>query len=94
MVVWDVPDADVATMGARLARWPEVTLCYRRPRKLPAWRYNLFCMIHGRAPEQVRVELELMRAANGLVPFPMEVLLSRRCFKQRGALYAREVAGG
>lgn len=94
MVVWDVPDGDVATMGARLARWPEVTLCYRRPRKLPVWRYNLFCMLHGRAREQVLVALELMRAANGLVPFPMEVLLSRRCFKQRGALYAREAARG
>lgn len=92
MVVWDVPDDEVGTMGARLARWPEVTLCYRRPRKLPVWRYNLFCMIHGRAKEQVLVALELMRTANGLVPFPMEVLLSRRCFKQRGAFYAREAA--
>ena len=94
MVVWDVPDGEVATMGARLARWPEVTLCYRRPRKRPVWRYNLFCMIHGRTREQVLVALGLMRTANGLVSFPMEVLVSRRCFKQRGALYAREAARG
>ena len=37
MVVWDVPDDEVDRVGARAgARCPCVTLCYRRPRRLPA----------------------------------------------------------
>ena len=48
MMVWDVPDAQVAAAGGRLRELPFVTLCYRRPRRPPAWPYNLFCMIHGR----------------------------------------------
>ena len=48
MVVWDVPDAQVAEAGAILRELPYVTLCYRRPRRPPVWPYNLFCMIHGR----------------------------------------------
>ena len=41
MAVWDVPDAEVAGIGAALAGEPAVTLCYRRERALPEWPYNL-----------------------------------------------------
>jgi DNA-binding Lrp family transcriptional regulator len=47
MVVWNVPDQYVAQYGRRMSSYPFVSLCYRRPRVLPAWPYNLFCMIHG-----------------------------------------------
>jgi len=47
MVVWDVPDDEIGVVGESLAALPFVTLCYRRPRRLPDWPYNLFCMIHG-----------------------------------------------
>ena len=36
MVVWDVPDGRVGEAAHRLAALPYVTLCYRRPRRLPA----------------------------------------------------------
>lgn len=42
MVVWDVPDDLVQTIGQRAGTYPFVTLCYRRPRRLPRWPYNLF----------------------------------------------------
>jgi DNA-binding Lrp family transcriptional regulator len=42
MVVWDVPDEEVSALGCCLGKLEFVTLCYRRPRRLPAWRYNLF----------------------------------------------------
>ena len=48
MVVWDIPDDDVADAGRCLAELPFVSLSYQRPRRLPDWPYNLFCMIHGR----------------------------------------------
>ena len=49
MAVWDVPDDMVDSVAASFTRNPHVTLCYRRPRHLPLWPYNIFCMIHAKA---------------------------------------------
>ncbi len=87
MVVWDVPDDRVAGLGRCLAAYPFVTLCYRRPRRPPAWPYNLFCMIHGRSREGVLAQVEQLVRECGLDALPRAVLFSRRCFKQRGAWY-------
>ncbi|NJO38140.1 MAG: Lrp/AsnC family transcriptional regulator [Rhizobiales bacterium] len=92
MVVFDIPDAAVAAAGAKLAALPFVTLCYRRPRRLPAWPFNLFCMIHGRDESEVRTQVDEAAAAAGIADAPRDVLFSRRCFKQRGARYRREAA--
>ncbi len=92
MVVWDVPDDAVATIGARLATLPYVTLCYRRPRRPPAWPYNLFCMIHGRDREAVERQIEDAAVAVGAGDCPRAVLFSTRRFKQRGARYADGLA--
>ncbi|MDD5403637.1 MAG: Lrp/AsnC family transcriptional regulator, partial [Sulfuricella sp.] len=61
MVVWDIPDEEVSQLGSCLGKLEFVTLCYRRPRRLPAWRYNLFCMIHGHDREEVLARVEEMR---------------------------------
>jgi DNA-binding Lrp family transcriptional regulator len=88
MVVWDVPDARVGDAGRTLAGLPFVTLCYRRPRRLPLWPYNMFCMIHGRDRSTVETLVEQTTATAGLEGLPRAVLFSRRRFKQRGARYA------
>ena len=87
MVVWDVPDVEVAAAGRRLAADDAVTLCYRRPRVQPDWRYNLFCMVHGRARSAVMYEIKRMTALHGLGRYPRAILFSRRCFSQRAARY-------
>ena len=87
MVVWDVPDERVTALGRCLAGFDFITLCYRRPRHLPQWRYNLYCMIHGKSREEVHAHLEWMVNRCGLQSLPHEVLFSRRRFKQRGAAY-------
>ena len=87
MVVWDVPDERADACGERLAALPFVTLSYRRPRRLPDWPYNLFCMIHGTDRAQVLQEIETATREAGLDDCPRAVLFSRRCFKQRGARY-------
>lgn len=87
MVVWDVPDDQVSELGHCLGQFEFVTLCYRRPRRLPDWRYNLFCMIHGRDRETVLGLVEQMRSHCGLLGIAHEVLFSRKRFKQRGARY-------
>lgn len=88
MVVWDVPDDCVAEAGACLAALPFVTLSYRRPRRLPLWPYNLFCMIHGQDRDQVEREVLEAAEAAGLQSCRREILFSRRRFKQRGARYS------
>ena len=89
MVVWDVPDGEVETIGQRLGRQSAVTLCYRRPRRLPDWRYNLFSMVHGRDRSSVLAELTRLREKLDLGHLPCQPLFSRRRFKQCGARYSR-----
>ncbi|ENO82196.1 siroheme decarboxylase subunit beta, partial [Thauera linaloolentis] len=80
MCVWDIPDEQVADLGRRLAREPAVTLCYRRRRVLLGWPYNLFCMIHGHARDEVLAARDDIAARLGLDAAPHEVLFSCRRF--------------
>ena len=90
MMVWDVSDDRVRELGRCLAGFDFITLCYQRPRRLPTWRYNLYCMIHGKSREEVLANLEWMVNRCGLQSLPHEVLFSRRRFKQCGARYHTE----
>jgi DNA-binding Lrp family transcriptional regulator len=87
MCVWDVPDDAADALGAALAREPGVTLCYRRRRAPPDWRYNLYCMLHGRDRVAVEARRDALAAAHGLDTFASAVLFSTRAFKQCGARY-------
>ncbi len=87
MVVWDVPDGQVEAIGEQLGAQPCVTLCYQRPRRLPDWPYNLFCMIHGRDRDRVLGTIEQMLGTLALQEISHKVLFSGRRFKQRGARY-------
>lgn len=87
MTVFDIDDQRLAAAGMTLAALPYVTLCYRRPRRLPTWPYNLFCMIHGRDEDEVRTQVHEAAVAAGISDCVREILFSRRCFKQRGARY-------
>lgn len=92
MTVWDVPAERVECAGRQLATLPYVTLAYRRPRRPPAWPYNLFCMIHGRDRGAVLTLVDKASEAAGLTGLPRAVLFSQRCFKQRGARYGAPAA--
>ena len=88
MVVHDIPDDQVSEIGRALAEEPAVTLCYRRPRHLPDWPYNLFCMIHGRERAEVENLIADLRQRHGLDACAHETLFSLTRFKQNGARYA------
>jgi DNA-binding Lrp family transcriptional regulator len=88
MVVWDVPDALVDAAAGTFVGNPRVTLCYRRPRRMPDWPFNLFCMVHAKTrPDANAVIDELNRTAHTAAN-AQAVLFSARCFKQRGALFS------
>lgn len=84
MTVFDVPDAVVDVHGERLAQCPGVTLAYRRERA-PQWSFNLYCMVHGRAREEVLQLIDALTHTCGLADMPRQVLFSRKRFKQVGA---------
>ena len=94
MVVWDVPNHRVDELGRCFSQFEYITLCYQRPRRLPQWRYNLFCMIHGHDREAVMANLEHLISSCSVEHIPHDVLFSRRCFKQRGALYVHDNTSG
>ena len=88
MLVHDVPDEDVARLGELLASEPGITLCYQRPRALPDWPYNLFCMIHGQVREEVQAKIAELRQRLELSGYAHDILFSLTRFKQSGARYA------
>lgn len=87
MVVWDIPDTLVDDAGRRLAACRGVSLCYQRPRRGAAWPYNLFTMIHGQCPDEVRQRVDGLADACGLAEVRRELLFTVRRFKQTAPCY-------
>jgi DNA-binding Lrp family transcriptional regulator len=84
MSVWDVDDARVDELGARVGALKFVSHCYRRPRVPPAWRYNLFAMVHGRDREEVEAKIDAIAAVLGGACRARDVLYSTRILKKSG----------
>ena len=87
MVVWNVPDAEVSGKGKIIGSSGRVSLCYRRPRKLPDWPFNLFCMIHGKDRADVEQRIAALIESCGMQAYSHAILFSTRRFKQCGARY-------
>jgi DNA-binding Lrp family transcriptional regulator len=84
MSVWDVEDARVAELGAQVGALSFVSHCYRRPRRLPLWPYNLFAMVHGRSRDEVGALVERIADLLGEACRAHEVLYSSRILKKTG----------
>jgi DNA-binding Lrp family transcriptional regulator len=84
MVVWKVPDLEIDEVGNKLAAFPQVSHCYRRP-IYPDWQFNLFSMVHARtieAAEKITVE---MSKSIGIKDY--KILFSSREFKKERVKY-------
>lgn len=84
MSVWDVDDARLPELGSKVGALPFVTHCYRRPRRLPLWPYNLFAMVHGRAPTEVAAKIAEIERLLGDACRGHDVLVSTRILKKTG----------
>ena len=84
MTVWDVDDARVDALGEQVAALPGVSHCYRRPRQLPLWRYNLFAMLHGRSRDQVQQQADQIAALLGEASRAHDILYSTAILKKTG----------
>ena len=88
MSVWDVDAAVVDAVGERVGALDFVTHCYRRPRHLPDWPYNLFAMVHAASREAALARVEEI-AALMAAEFPgacraHDVLFSSGILKKTG----------
>lgn len=88
MVVWALPEPQIAAAGAALAALPGVTLCYQRRTVPGLWPYALYAMIHARSRPEALAVLGDARALPELAGADPRVLFSTRCFKQTGARIA------
>ena len=84
MTVWDVADPAVDELGRRVGALPFVTHCYRRPRRLPHWPYNLFAMVHGRSRAETCGKIDRIRGTLGSAARASDVLYSVRILKKTG----------
>jgi DNA-binding Lrp family transcriptional regulator len=84
MSVWDVANEHVATLGPRVAALPGVSHCYRRPRHLPGWPYNLFAMLHGTSRESVAQQAGEIAALLGGACRGHDILYSTAILKKTG----------
>ena len=84
MSVWDVDDERVDALGAQVGALPGVSHCYRRPRRLPQWPYNLFAMLHGRSRMEVVDQAARIEALLGAACRGHDILYSTAILKKTG----------
>ena len=84
MSVWDVADEVVDEFGERIGLLPGVSHCYRRPRRLPVWPYNLFAMLHGRSRDEVEQQAQEVAALLGGACRAHDILYSTAILKKTG----------
>jgi DNA-binding Lrp family transcriptional regulator len=84
MVVWKVESGRVAQVGAQLAGFAEVSHAYERS-TAPGWEYNVYTMVHGATPEEVRRTVERMSTAVGISEY--QVLATREELKKAPPRY-------
>ncbi|MFA5627246.1 MAG: hypothetical protein WC965_07205 [Thiohalomonadaceae bacterium] len=84
MSVWDVPDERIHILGPKLGTLPFVSHCYRRPRYLPDWPYNLFAMVHGRSRAETDAQVAEILQLLGDEVRAYDVLYSTRILKKTG----------
>lgn len=84
MSVWDVADEHTQALGIKIGALPFVSHCYRRPRHLPDWPYNLFAMVHGRSREETDAQVAEIARLLGEEVRAHDVLYSTRILKKTG----------
>jgi siroheme decarboxylase len=79
-----VPDEAIDAIGAEIGALDFVTHCYRRPRALPEWPYNLFAMVHGSTRDEVLAKAEVIAGLLGERARARDILFSSRILKKSG----------
>jgi len=84
MVVWKVEPERIEEVGTVFAGFEEVSHAYER-QTLPDWAYNVYTMVHGTTPDEVRGTVERMSEAAKVSEYT--VLATRRELKKVAPKY-------
>ena len=84
MIVWKIPEEKVDEKGLKIASFPQVSHCYRRP-VYPDWEFNLFSMIHARTIEAAEKIAKEISTVIGIKEY--KILFSSREFKKERVKY-------
>ena len=84
MIVWKIPEEKVDDKGLKIASFPQVSHCYRRP-VYPDWEFNLFSMIHARTIEAAEKIAKEISSVIGIDNY--KILFSSREFKKERVKY-------
>ncbi len=84
MSVWNLPPHTVPEHGKRIGALDFVSHCYRRPRMLPEWPYNLFVMVHGQNREIVAERVAKISEMLGEDDLDHKILYSTKILKKTG----------
>lgn len=89
MSVWNVPDEQVDRLGKIIGALDYVSHCYRRPRNLPEWPYNLFAMVHGKNRNEVKQQVAEIAVLLADADQGHEILFSTRILKKTGMRFSK-----
>lgn len=84
MTVWDVTNAHIDDLGQQVGALEFVSHCYRRPRLMPDWPYNLFAMVHGKDRDEVAAKTAQIAALLGTNCHASDTLYSTQILKKTG----------
>jgi len=84
MVGWAVPAELVETAGQVMATFSAASHVYLRP-TYPDWPYNLFTMLHGKAPDELEKTAAEISERTGITAY--KLLYSTREFKKTSMKY-------
>lgn len=84
MSVWDIDDEAVDGLGEQIGKLDFVSHCYRRPRALPDWPYNLFAMVHGATRDEVSEKVKIIRDLTSDKCHQHDILYSSAILKKTG----------
>ena len=84
MIVWKIPDNKIDEVGYKLASFPQVSHCYRRP-EYPDWPFNLFSMIHARTIDGAKKIATELSQFVGIDEY--RILFSTKEFKKERVKY-------
>ncbi|MBI4367998.1 MAG: Lrp/AsnC family transcriptional regulator [Candidatus Omnitrophica bacterium] len=79
MVVWNVSEEKQDEVGEIMARFPQISHCYKRP-IFPDWPYSLYTMIHG--PKAEDCEKVVQKVVEKAGDWPRKNLYSTKEYKK------------
>jgi len=84
MSVWDIDNDVVDEVGELVGALDYVSHCYKRPRHLPLWPYNLFAMVHGKTRQEVEEKVAAIAVILADHNRGQEILFSTKILKKTG----------